>query len=150
MKNVAKDKVEIKLILSNIEMPSEIKIREYEEKDFPAVQKLYEREGWLTIIKRPEEAFKAWGNSHPALVAEVDSEIAGVVRALTDTEITMYISELLVSEKLRKKGLGSILINACHLLYPNTRIEVLASEESASFYKKHEFRSFSGFRKSYI
>ncbi|MDE1727412.1 MAG: GNAT family N-acetyltransferase [Thaumarchaeota archaeon] len=52
------------------------------------------------------------------LVAELNSDIAGVVTIsfmtrLNHTEPEMYIPELIVKEKYRKLGIGRSLINAC-------------------------------------
>ena len=139
----------IKSVLSNITMPKGFYIREFEENDFPYIQKIYENEGWLTIVNRPNDGLKAFKNSDIALVAIYEDKVVGVVRGLTDTEITTYIVELIINEEFRGKGLGKSLINACHLLYPRTRIEVLGSSYSKDFYRANEFREFFGFRKSF-
>lgn len=136
-------------ILSQIPMPEGFSIRMFEEKDFSFIQELYKKEGWVTILKRPEDALKAWKNSNLVLVAIHNDKIIGVIRALTDTEITTYVIELLIEKEYRSKGIGKSLIDTCHLLYPNTRIEVLASESSEKFYKSFGFRDYFGFRKSY-
>jgi len=97
-----------------------------------------------------EEALIAWRNSWPALVATDGEAVIGFVRALTDGEVTMYVAELLVDEKWRGKGIGSLLLEMCHQLYPHTRIEVFSTESSASFYRTREFWYIGeGFRKSY-
>lgn len=139
----------IKSVLSNITMPKGFYIREFEENHFPYIQKIYENEGWLTIVNRPNDGLKAFKNSDIALVAIYEDKVVGVVRGLTDTEITTYIVELIINEEFRGKGLGKSLINACHLLYPGTRIEVLGSSNSKDFYRANEFREFFGFRKSF-
>lgn len=139
----------IKLILSNISLPKGFYIREFKENDFSYIQKIYETEGWLTIIKRPNDAIKAFKNSDIVLVILYEGSIAGVLRGLTDTEITTYIIELIINKDFRGKNLGKALINACHLLYPKTRIELLGSNSSKDFYKANEFRDFFGFRKSF-
>jgi hypothetical protein len=78
-------------MLSQMNLPQGITIREFYESDFPEIQSLYEKEGWLTVIKRPEEAMKAWKNSNLVLVALYDNRVCGVIRGFTDTEITTYI-----------------------------------------------------------
>lgn len=145
-----KDKKDIESILSQTDTAKGINLREFRSEDFPTIQRIYEKEGWLTVIKRPEDALKAWLNSHPAIVAEYNGEIVGAIRTLSDTEITTYIVELLISEEYRGRGIGRSLLDACHYLYPNTRLEVLATETSEEFYKAYGFRDFHGFRKSYI
>ena len=150
MNNLHLEKQKISTILSDMNIHKDINIRLFEEGDFKEIQRLYEKEGWMTIVKRPEDGLKAWKNSNLVLVALQQDKIVGVVRAFTDTEITTYIIELLVGEEFRGKGIGKALIDTCHLLYPKARIEVLASETSREFYKSHGFRDMLGLRKSYI
>ena len=71
------------------------------------------------------------------------------MRALTDGEVTLFVAELLVAPAWQGKGLGRGLLEVCHLLYPYTRIEVFATEASASFYASSGFWPFRGFRKAY-
>lgn len=150
MNNLHIENKKISLILNEMDVSKDIDIRLFQEEDFKEIQKLYEKEGWMTIVKRPEDGLKAWKNSNLPLVALYENKIAGIVRAFTDTEITTYIIELLVEQEFRGKGIGKALIDTCHLLYPKARIEVLASETSREFYKSHGFRDLLGLRKSYI
>ena len=65
---------------------------------------------------------KAWKNSSIAIVAVAEGgKIVGLIRALTDGEITTYIAELLVNKDYRGKGLGKSLIDVCHYLYPKCK-----------------------------
>ena len=59
-----------------------------------------------------------------------------------------YICELLVAQPFRGCGAGRKLLDFVHALHPDTRIDLLASSSSRSFYEEHEFRPFYGFRKS--
>ncbi len=71
------------------------------------------------------------------------------VRALTDSEVTLFVPELLVIPAWQGKGVGRCLLDACHALCPHARIELSATESSASFYEANGFRPFRGYRKSY-
>jgi ribosomal protein S18 acetylase RimI-like enzyme len=130
-------------------LPKDICVREFTEKDFPSVQTIYRNEGWMTFINRADDGLEAWKNSHIALVAVEGDSIIGFVRALTDGKITTYISEIVVVKHYRGKRIGKALIDICHYLYPNTRLDLLSSEEADRFYEKDNFRSIPGFRKSY-
>ena len=136
--------------MENNEERKVIKVRYFKEDDYEEIQELYKNEGWNTIIKRPEDGLKAFKNSNASLVATLDEKIVGVLRGFTDTQITTYIIELLVHEEHRGRGIGANLINECHRLFPNTRIEVMATEFSKKFYSKEGFRKMKGFRKSFI
>lgn len=133
-------------------------IRRFVEDDFKQIQSIYEQEGWSTIITRADDGLNAWKNSNLSLVVVKEwpentdkmDEIIGVVRGFTDEAITTYIIELLVHMEYRGLGVGGALLEACHKLYPKTRIEVLATELSKEFYSTNGFREIYGFRKSYI
>jgi predicted GNAT family N-acyltransferase len=75
--------------------------------------------------------------------------VVGYIRGLTDTRITLYICELLISKENRGLGLGKELLTYVHQLYPKTRIEMLASSTSQTFYKEQGYRAFYGFRKTF-
>lgn len=58
------------------------------------------------------------------------------------------ICELLVNQDHRKLGIGKKMLRYAHKLYPKTRIELLASDTSRSFYEAQSYRSLYGFRKT--
>ncbi|MEZ0481377.1 GNAT family N-acetyltransferase [Planococcus sp. SSTMD024] len=77
-----------------------------------------------------------------------DKELVGYIRGFTDGSISTYICELLVADSHRGCGAGKQLLEFVHALYPETRMDLLASSSSRSFYEEHDFRPFYGFRKS--
>lgn len=131
-----------------METNQRLTIRPYRKGDFPALDRMNAAEGWTNLVEKKEDTKIAWDNSNVAFVAEVDGQIAGCVRGLTDSAITLYIAELLVDEKLRGQGIGKELLAYVHALYPKTRIELLASSTSRSYYETHKYRPFYGFRKT--
>ncbi|HEX4207669.1 MAG TPA: GNAT family N-acetyltransferase [Ktedonobacteraceae bacterium] len=136
--------------LAALELPPNVQIRCWEEDDFAAIQHLSKIEDWPTPIRRAAEALIAWQHSWPALVITDHTEVVGFVRGLTDGEVTTYIAELLVAAQHRSKGYGRLLLEACHLLYPHTRLDLAATEGAIPFYKRHGFRDVGpGLRKSY-
>jgi GNAT superfamily N-acetyltransferase len=135
--------------LAGIHLPPGVTIRPWAEMDFPTIQALSDGEGWPTPRVRPAAALDAWRRSWPALVAATDTGVVAFVRALTDGEVTLFVPELLVAPAWQGKGLGRCLLDVCHTLYPHVRIELFATEDSASFYAAHGFRPFRGYRKSY-
>lgn len=140
---------QVAVAVAKLTLPAGVKIRAWADADFPDVQRLSSAEGWPTPTARPDEALTSWRNAWPTLVAVAESELVGFVRALTDGEVTMYIAELLVVPGWRGRGLGLALLEACHLLHPHTRIDLLSTENADRFYEANGFRPFQGFRKSY-
>jgi len=127
----------------------EVIIRPYDDKDFPSIHKLNEQEGWRNLAAKQQQTKAAWQGSNVAFVAELAGAVAGCLRGLTDGSVTLYICELLIEKSLRGEGIGSQLMQHVHDLYPETRLELLASATSQSYYEMKNFRPFYGFRKTY-
>ncbi|MDQ2717154.1 MAG: GNAT family N-acetyltransferase [Chloroflexota bacterium] len=137
--------------LTQITLPSGIEIRTWTEADFPAIQRLSTAEGWTSPTQRPADSLLAWQHSWPALVAVEGAIVVGFVRGLTDGAITMYIADMVVDARLRGRGIGRVLLDACHFLYPTTRLELLAADDARAFYRACGFRTiYEGMRKSYV
>ncbi|WP_082235024.1 GNAT family N-acetyltransferase [Halobacillus massiliensis] len=122
-------------------------IRSFKERDIDAILKLNEKEGWDRLTNK-EDTFHALNNSEPALVACIDEDIVGYLRGITDGIVTLYISEILVRQEERGKGISRALMEEAHRCFPSTRVEVLANADTEQYYKSQGFRSFFGFRKA--
>jgi ribosomal protein S18 acetylase RimI-like enzyme len=128
---------------------NKINIRKFKETDFYRIQELNQGEGWSNLVEKKEDTKQAWENSNVSFVVEAEGDgVVGYIRGLTDTRITLYICELLIDKKYRGLGLGSELLQYVHNVYPKTRIEMLASSTSHSFYEGQGYRPFYGFRKT--
>lgn len=127
----------------------DVKFVPYIEEQFDAIQELNKIEGWTQLVERYEETKAAWENSNVAYVMLKDETVVGYVRGLTDGHVTLYICEMLISKSYRGKGLGSKLLNFIHSKHPQTRMEMLASSTSHTFYESQNFRPFHGFRKTF-
>ena len=137
--------------LVQVSLPSGINIRSWGEADFLAIQRLSQTLGWSSPTQRPADSLLAWQHSWPALVAIEGERVVGFVRGLTDGAITMYIAEMAVEVRLRGRGIGRALLDACHALYPTARLDLLATDEARAFYKACGFRVLhEGMRKSYV
>jgi predicted N-acetyltransferase YhbS len=126
-----------------------LSIRPYQEADFPEINRLNEAQGWTNLVEKQKDTKAAWEHSNVAFVAEADGELAGCLRGLTDGAVTLYIAELLIDEAQRGKGIGKRLLAHVHALYPKTRIEMLASSTSRSYYESQGYRPLYGFRKTF-
>jgi ribosomal protein S18 acetylase RimI-like enzyme len=129
-----------------------IHIRPFQESDFTRIQELNKEEGWSNLVEKNDDTKEAWRNSNVAFVVEAEEEeeeVVGYIRGFTDTRISLYICELLIDKKYRGLGLGKELLQYVHSLYPKTRMEMLASSTSHTFYETQGYRPFYGFRKSF-
>jgi GNAT superfamily N-acetyltransferase len=137
------------IILWRVYLMNNIHIRQYQESDFSRIQELNRDEGWNNLVEKNEDTRQAWENSFVSYVVEAEGDgVIGYIRGLTDTRITLYICELLIDKKYRGLGIGKELLQYVHRLYPKTRIEMLASSSSHTFYKGQGYRPFYGFRKT--
>ncbi|MFP7255138.1 GNAT family N-acetyltransferase [Terribacillus goriensis] len=126
-----------------------IAVRLYKTEDLPAIVKLLKDESWTTLAADPASFDQAMKGSAPALVALHNDEICGYIRCITDQVITLLVAELLVDGKMRGQGVGGKLLQEAHDLFPSTRMEMLATSTSKSYYEQKKFRLFYGFRKTY-
>lgn len=125
-----------------------INFRSYEEKDFYQINELNIQEEWSNLVEKAKETQKAWNNSNVKIVACVEDKVIGYVRGLTDYNVTLYICELLIDKAYRGLGIGTELLKLAHEKYPKTRMELLGSSSSHTYYEKLNFRSFYGHRKT--
>ena len=132
-----------------IEHGQPIEIRKYREQHFISINKLNAEEQWTNLVTEKDKTKQAWNNSNIAFVVRSKEEIIGYIRGFTDKHVTLYICELLIDKRYRGLGIGQYLLKFVHGLYPSTRIEMLASSESQSFYNQIGYRPFYGFRKTF-
>lgn len=124
-------------------------IRPYKEEDFEQIQELNDAEGWHQLVLQDELTKEAWRHSNVAFVIESETgHVIAYLRGLTDTTVSLYVCELLISASHRRLGLGERLLTHVHALYPETRLEMLASAASHTYYERLNFRPFYGFRKT--
>lgn len=126
-----------------------IVFRAYTEDDFESIHQLNIHEEWNNLVAKKEDTKKAWSNSNVAFVAYDGDNLVGYIRGVTDSYITLLVCELLIAKAYRGSGIGTDLLKFVHKQFPKTRMELLASSSSFSYYENQKFRSFYGFRKTF-
>ena len=135
-------------VLARFNIPASFSIQAWSPNYFDAMCVLSSVEGWTTPELRPKETLVAWKNSWPTLVAvDTDGKLAGFLRAITDTQITTYLCELLIAREFRQLGLGRLLVDVCQGLVPTTRLDLLSTGEADDFYRAIDCADFQGFRR---
>jgi predicted N-acetyltransferase YhbS len=141
---------QLETAIATLRLPPGIQVRCWSRADAPAIEHLSTRESWSTPARRPEATLAAWQNSWPTLVVTEQERVVGFVRGITDGAITLFIAELLVDPVYRGRGLGRLLLDTCHALFPQTRLDLISTADAAAFYKAGGFRSVGeGLRRSY-
>jgi ribosomal protein S18 acetylase RimI-like enzyme len=125
-----------------------INFRKYIESDFSQIILLSREEGWNNLVQQEDKTRKAWSNSNVKFVVTAEKAVIGYIRGLTDENITLYICEVLIRKEYRGLGIGKQLIKYIHGFYPETRMELLASSSSNTYYEGLNFREFYGYRKT--
>ena len=139
---------QLNAVLARFNIPASFSIQAWSPNYFDAVCTLSGVEGWTTPELRPKETLVAWENSWPTLVAvDTNGKLVGFLRAITDTQITTYLCELLVSHEFRRLGLGRLLVDVCQELVPRTRLDLLSTGEADDFYRAIDCADFQGFRR---
>ncbi|WP_335872549.1 GNAT family N-acetyltransferase [Bacillus sp. 2205SS5-2] len=123
-------------------------VREFKENDFDSIHNLNVEEEWSNLVKNKEDTKQAWIHSNIAFLVFDNNNLVGYLRGFTDENVTTFICELLVNKRYRGQGIGKELIKFVHNLYPKTRIDLLATKSSSSFYEENHYRAFYGYRKS--
>lgn len=124
-------------------------IRPFNEDDFKEIHRFNIDEGWTNLVEKNQDTKGAWLNSNIAFVVEADDQVVGCIRGLTDGFISLFVCEVIIHKGYRGLNLGNELLKYVHSLYPKTRMELLASSTSRTFYEAKGFRTFAGFRKTY-
>lgn len=130
------------------QLKENIHFRAYVEDDFESIHQLNIQEEWNNLVAKKEDTKNAWDNSNVAFVACVNDHVIGYIRGITDGSITFYVCEVVIDQDYRGLGIGTDLLKYVHNQFPKTRMELLASSSSSSYYERQSFRSFYGFRKT--
>ncbi|TMU85060.1 GNAT family N-acetyltransferase [Bacillus sp. BHET2] len=126
-----------------------IEVRKYRPEDFNDINYLNAEEQWNNLVNKKEDTKEAWDHSNIAYVTIHNGQLIGYIRGMTDESVTTFICELLIHHDFRGLGLGDALLHYVHGLYPKTRVEMLASSSSHTYYEQKGYRTFYGFRKTY-
>ncbi|MFJ8066439.1 GNAT family N-acetyltransferase [Psychrobacillus sp. NPDC096426] len=126
-----------------------IHFRAYAAEDFASIHQLNIEEEWNNLVTKKEDTKNAWSNSNIAYVACANDHIIGYIRGITDGTITLFVCELVINKNYRGLGIGTDLLKFVHTKFPKTRMELLTTSSSSSYYDKQSFRSFFGYRKTF-
>ncbi len=94
-------------------------VRPIHPEEFEAARALLSACGWTQKIEDPEVFAASVRASQIALVAEVDGQIVGFLRAITDRIFNGYISMVAVAPERQGRGVGKALVNAALGTNPN-------------------------------
>jgi len=122
-------------------------IKEFQQKE---LQDLFLSVEWISG-KYPEKLVVAMKNSDTVFSAWDGERLIGLINALDDGIMTVYIHFLLVNPKYQGKGIGKELLRRIIDKYSEyLRIVLIADEEETGFYQNSGFELASGTKAMFI
>lgn len=125
----------------------EMELRPFGSAELERVKALYAEEGWIAYLKDDEKLVRVLDNSLFLLGAYEGGELLGFVRCVGDGEHIVLIQDLIVKRSARRRGIGTLLMNAAMERYKSVRMRCLvtdtADETANAFYKALGFKPLS-------
>lgn len=125
----------------------EMELRPFGSAELERVKALYAEEGWIAYLKDDEKLVRVLDNSLFLLGAYECGELLGFVRCVGDGEHIVLIQDLIVKRSARRRGIGTLLMNAAMERYKSVRMRCLvtdtADETANAFYKALGFKPLS-------
>jgi GNAT superfamily N-acetyltransferase len=75
-------------------------------------------------------------NANLIITARHTGKLVGIARCLTDFAYCTYLSDLAVSEKYQKKGIGKELVRRVREAVPEANLILLAAPKAVEYYPK--------------
>ncbi|MBR5379158.1 MAG: GNAT family N-acetyltransferase [Clostridia bacterium] len=123
-----------------------MEIREYTAYRESEIMNLYRDAGWTAYTNDPESLRRGFEASLVTYAAYVGEELAGILRAVGDGSTVVFIQDILVLSRYRRKGIGTALVRAVLERFPNVRQIQLTADDTPgarAFYASLGFRELS-------
>lgn len=100
---------------------------------------LYRANAWSSADK-PEQLLPALRNSHTLVTARLEGQLIGLVNALSDGHLVVYIPHMLVHPDYQRRGIGRLLMQALLAKYEGFhQLMLTADGEATAFYEQMGF-----------
>lgn len=100
---------------------------------------LFTSVGWKTA-EYPNRLYNAIKNSEYVVSVWLEEELVGLISAISDGAINVFVTYLLVKPKYQKSGLGSIMMNDFCKKFKGYGRRILTTElDKEKFYNKFGF-----------
>ena len=100
---------------------------------------LFESVGWTTA-KYPNRLYEAIKNSSYVMSAWDEDKLVGLISAIDDGAINVFITYLLVKSEYQNQGIGKVLMNDFCQKYESYGRRIVSTElDKEEYYKKFGF-----------
>lgn len=104
-----------------------------------SLAKLFKSVGWKTA-EYPNRLYSAIKNSQYVMTVWQEDKLIGLISAISDGAINVFITYLLVSPEHQKKGLGKIMMNDFCKTFKGFGRRILSTEiDKEKYYNKFGF-----------
>ena len=120
-----------------------MEVRDYTAIDAAELLRLYSDAGWTAYTADPAALTEGFRKSLLTLAAYEGAELLGLLRAVGDGATVVFVQDLLVFQKHRRKGVGTALLRSLLDRFPRVRqiqLTADATEEAGAFYRAAGFR----------
>lgn len=123
-----------------------VRIERYNREHLDQIQQLAEREGWGDYASDPEALHRSFTAPGVIVLVALDGdEVVGYAQVLTDGCLRAYLALMLVHRDSRRQGIGRALLERARQESGTERMDLIASEDSANFYRQFPNRERRGF-----
>ena len=120
-------------------LPADIQIKETRRLPMESVVALYQSLGW-SAAEKPAALHKALLGSHSLVTAWQGGRLVGLGNTLSDGQLVVYYSHLLVAPEFQGKGIGRQLMHRLMAHYEGFHQHVLVADGRAiEFFRKCGF-----------
>jgi ribosomal protein S18 acetylase RimI-like enzyme len=125
-----------------VSSPEELLLEESSEISKEELLQLYQDAGWSLYTRDPELLCSAVRNSLLVVQARVNGELAGLIRCVGDGRTIIFIQDIIVFKKFRRRKIGTRLVEFVLRKYGIVRQIVLLTDdnpEQRAFYRSLGF-----------
>jgi GNAT superfamily N-acetyltransferase len=124
------------------------RIADFSPTHLDAVIGMCERQGWSTLSEDPQRTLRSMLAPGVLTLVALDDRgrPVGFAHTLSDGHIQAYLARLLVAEGSRGRGIGRALLEASLRRSGALRLDLIAAEEVAPFYRSLPHYEWGGFR----
>lgn len=123
-----------------------MEIREYVSYQEDEILQLYSEVGWTAYTENRAALKEGYRNSLLVLAAYDNEELLGIIRIVGDGCTVVFVQDILVYPRYRRRGVGTALLKAVLDRYSHVRQIQLTTDrtpETVAFYNSLGFSAFS-------